>query len=203
VKRFLTVTLLMGGLVATGVSNAAMTVNISESGGNVTASFSGSINTAALTSSPQTFQNILYPQGAFVVMGEQGSNALTSTNNRFTGISGPTSWGSGGSAGQPNAWTGDIFAVYGAGPDILLPTGYTSGNSISGSSTWSGSLSSLGLTSGTYTYTWGTGGTADTLTVNIGSAPSSVPTLSEWAQLVLALMTITLVGWHFHRERSY
>jgi len=34
-------------------------------------------------------------------------------------------------------------------------------------------------------------------------APSAVPSLSEWAQLLLALMTITLVGWHFHRERSY
>jgi hypothetical protein len=34
-------------------------------------------------------------------------------------------------------------------------------------------------------------------------APSAVPSLSEWTQLLLALMTITLVGWHFHRARSY
>jgi hypothetical protein len=32
---------------------------------------------------------------------------------------------------------------------------------------------------------------------------SAVPSLSEWTKLLLALMTITLVGWHFHRERSY
>ena len=31
----------------------------------------------------------------------------------------------------------------------------------------------------------------------------AVPTLSEWSQMLLALMTIMLVGWHFHRERSY
>jgi len=34
-------------------------------------------------------------------------------------------------------------------------------------------------------------------------APSAVPSLSEWTQLLLALMVMTLVGWHFHRERSY
>jgi streptogramin lyase len=39
----------------------------------------------------------------------------------------------------------------------------------------------------------------------IGSPPppASIPSLSEWTQLLLALMTIMLVGWHFHRERSY
>lgn len=33
--------------------------------------------------------------------------------------------------------------------------------------------------------------------------PTSIPSLSEWMQLMLALMAISLVGWHFHRERSY
>jgi hypothetical protein len=31
----------------------------------------------------------------------------------------------------------------------------------------------------------------------------AVPTLSEWTQSLLALMAITLLGWHFHREGSY
>ena len=30
-----------------------------------------------------------------------------------------------------------------------------------------------------------------------------VPTLSEWAQLMLALLVMSVIGWHFHRERSY
>jgi hypothetical protein len=34
-------------------------------------------------------------------------------------------------------------------------------------------------------------------------APAAVPTFSEWAQLMLALMVMTVIGWHFHRERSY
>ncbi len=35
------------------------------------------------------------------------------------------------------------------------------------------------------------------------SASASIPSLSEWTQLLLALMLMTLIGWHFHRERSY
>jgi hypothetical protein len=35
------------------------------------------------------------------------------------------------------------------------------------------------------------------------AALTSVPSLSELTQLMLALMAITLVGWHFHRERNY
>jgi hypothetical protein len=33
--------------------------------------------------------------------------------------------------------------------------------------------------------------------------PSAVPSLSEWAQMLLGLMVMMLFGWHFHRERSY
>jgi hypothetical protein len=33
--------------------------------------------------------------------------------------------------------------------------------------------------------------------------PSAVPTLSEWSQMLLGLMVLSMIGWHFHRERSY
>jgi hypothetical protein len=36
-----------------------------------------------------------------------------------------------------------------------------------------------------------------------GVAVASVPTLSEWTQLLLGLMVMMLIGWHFHRERGY
>ena len=35
------------------------------------------------------------------------------------------------------------------------------------------------------------------------AAPAAVPSLSEWTQLLLALMVMMLIGWHFHPERSY
>jgi len=49
-------------------------------------------------------------------------------------------------------------------------------------------------------------GTIDVVTSTttvVPTAPSAVPTLSEWPQLMLGLMVLTMIGWHFHRERSY
>ena len=37
----------------------------------------------------------------------------------------------------------------------------------------------------------------------ISGGPASIPSLSEWAQLMLGLMVMMLIGWHFHREPSY
>ena len=34
-------------------------------------------------------------------------------------------------------------------------------------------------------------------------SPSAVPTLSEWSQLLLGLLVLSMIGWHFHRERSF
>ncbi len=67
----------------------------------------------------------------------------------------------------------------------------------------------------TQTYTIAAGGTITaaflngdrglTLTIQQPAAPTAaaVPTLSECTQLLLALMVLTMIGWHFHRERSY
>jgi hypothetical protein len=62
----------------------------------------------------------------------------------------------------------------------------------------------------TYTITDGGPGDADNAQdgviidpVGIAVPATAVPTLSEWAQLMLALMVMTVIGWHFHRERSY
>lgn len=48
-----------------------------------------------------------------------------------------------------------------------------------------------------------TGGSAGNFVISsaLSSAPSAVPTLSEWAQLMLALMVIG-VAWHFHNARQ-
>jgi hypothetical protein len=59
---------------------------------------------------------------------------------------------------------------------LIVPTGYTSGANISSTQTFTGqTLSSLGLTNGTYTYTW-SGGSIDVV-VGIGlGGPTPTPT---------------------------
>ena len=39
--------------------------------------------------------------------------------------------------------------------------------------------------------------------LTVAPAAQAVPTLSEWSQMLLALMVMTLIGWHFHKQRSY
>ena len=118
--------------------------------------------------------------------------------------SGPTNIGT--SASNIDATLGSgtaskMFGVNMASPSrVIVPAGFTVGD-VEASSTWAGqSIASLGLTPGTYTFTW----PGDSLKVVIPApTPAAIPSLSEWTQLLLALMTIMLVGWHFHRERSY
>ena len=47
---------------------------------------------------------------------------------------------------------------------------------------------------------WTTSG--DLLVSIAGNPLSAVPTLSEWTQILLGLMVITLIGWHFHNTRE-
>jgi hypothetical protein len=83
------------------------------------------------------------------------------------------------------------------------PGGGTYYGVLQGFSTLSGVVSP---TSGTYNgYAWSL--VADNSISGqwnlVYSAPAAVTSLSEWAQLLLALMVMTVIGWHFHRERSY
>jgi hypothetical protein len=74
---------------------------------------------------------------------------------------------------------------------------------------WTNNVMIIGNTI-TYTITDGGAGDADgsvngSITDPLGPASpaSSIPSLSEWAQLMLVLMVLSVIGWHFHRERSY
>jgi len=67
-----------------------------------------------------------------------------------------------------------------------------SGNTISYAITDGGAGDADGAVNGSITYPMGP---ADPAT--------AIPLFSEWAQLLLGLMVMMLIGWHFHRERSY
>jgi hypothetical protein len=78
----------------------------------------------------------------------------------------PTSFGSGYTA--PTSFTGDAFGIQNGslGKDIIVPIGYTSGSPLSGTATFANkTISSMGLTPGTYLYDWG----SDSIRLQIGS----------------------------------
>ena len=172
-KRFVAALMLAGGLLVAGGANAAATVTFTETGGNVVVTFSGSINTAALTPMPSNgYAPIIWPGIALVNIGDSGGTICS----EYSGINGPTSWGNG-FLTQTSSVTGDKVVIYGGTGhptgQICLPPGYT-GGALNGTSTYNGTtLAALQLTVNTYTYTWGSGATADSINLYIGTPPSS------------------------------
>jgi len=86
-------------------------------------------------------------------------------------------------------------------PELILPAGYVSGNTLSDGATWnSASFSSLGATPGTYVWTWGSGAHADSFTLQIGAA--AVPESSTWAMILLGFAGLGYAGWRSRRPQA-
>jgi len=148
-------------------------VSVSQVGPNVVWSGSGSFNLTSLTFD----QNIPGVTGGFnqnfaqfIVGPTSSSGATTYSGSSFTTF--PNNFGSG-SGLVPSSSSGSLFGiVQTAGPIgprvVLVPSGYVSGTVISGSMTYNTqTIAGMGLTPGTYTWSWGTGGNTSTLVMTI------------------------------------
>lgn len=152
---------------ATSGAQAAVTITIAPSGANVVATGGGTINLSALAldSSGTATGGAVNASLGLVRVGAVGACST------YSGSPGPTTFGSG-SIFAPDTNIGDIFQVRGSNGTLLVPSGYSSNAPLSGTSTWNNkTISGLGLTPGTYVYNWGTGGTADSFTVQINAVP--------------------------------
>lgn len=141
-------------------------VTVSQQGPDVVWNGSGSFNLAALSSIGNGFTSAGY--AANQAIWAIGPNASI---DQYSGVTTyPTSFGTGGVG--VTTTTGSTFGVLpGASTRILyVPTGYTSNTTISGTATYaSQTISSMGLTPGTYTWSWGSGGNTSTLVMIISS----------------------------------
>lgn len=172
-------------------AEAAYTMTVSQSGSNVVASGSGSINTAGLTNSGSAnwSANVAPSFPGEISVGPTSS--VTTTH--WTGISGPAGFGSGPQV-FADSGTGTLVAVL-ANNGFELPSTYVSGSVVTGTATWNAqTIAGLGLTTGTYTWTWGTGPTADSFTLMIGSAPvPSTPVPSSLYLVTLGILALALL----------
>jgi hypothetical protein len=186
-------------LCSTPNTHASMIMTVEQQGLNVVASASGTLDLSALTGHGSSGTGGLvwgtYPPGGSAI----GVGALTNDaayGGMLTGSS--TTFGSG-TLKLANSATGDslAFAPGASLAQIYVPTGYLSGDFLSGTATWNNTtLSKLGLTPGTYTYSWGSGATADSFTLDIGASPVPEPNLLGCLMLPAAWLAFSRLRRH-------
>jgi hypothetical protein len=111
------------------------------------------------------------------------SGSRDDTGSSFVGgFEGPATFGSG-SLFKPTESAGNPVGFSASSGFVYVPDSYVSGDPLSETSTYAdATFASLGITPGTYVYSWGAGADADTLTIVIGG---SVPEPSTWAMMLI------------------
>ncbi|HTV89738.1 MAG TPA: VPLPA-CTERM sorting domain-containing protein [Stellaceae bacterium] len=166
--------------IARPASASLFTIDIVQDGSNVVATGTGSIDISVLS-----LQTGVTTSGGFMNPGLDilDIGSASGVGDLYSGaVSGPADFGSGG-AHLASASIGDVVGISAA--DLVVPDGYVSDAALSGDATWdNATFSSLGLTTGTYTWTWDSG--ADSLVVNIGA--TGVPEPASLTLLASALL---------------
>jgi len=172
----------------------AYTVTMQQVGANVVANGSGPINLTGLTFSFPFVgtPGISASNGTILT----GARAILDVYRGLTGLTGPANFGSG--AGFADTGTGDMVGVsgplLGSGPVefVIVPTGYVSGNALTDSMTFDNeSFASLGVTPGTYVWSWGDGvNQRFTLIIGAAGVPDGGATVSLLSFALLGLAAV-------------
>lgn len=190
-KALITCLLLL--LAGIANSNGAVTVTAIEAGGNVVFSGSGTLNLSSLhnLNSAEIYSGInpYELEVPFLALGAPIGNVDEYEWDGILGISVPSPFGTGGWT-HPSSGSGDSFGTaaheWEPGEAVIwVPHGYVSGSWLSGSMTFTGqTFASLELIPGIYTWSWGNGESADSMTLIIPE-PSSILLLSFGGLCVL------------------
>ena len=185
---------LLAVLIGPSLANAALVIIAEEVGTDLLVNASGTIDLSALTFVDSgNGAGTISPSSGEVLLGP-----VFVGFDQYSGISGPSSFGPGVglSQGFPTTGSGGLVGVRGSNGLLRVPSGYSSGDSISAAMTFSNnSLASLGITPGNYVWNWGTGTTADSLTFQAGSGVvPAPPTLA-----LLGLGGLLLARWRRRR----
>ena len=191
------VAMLVGFGLSAPPALAAFIETLVQQGSNVVATGSGTIDLAGLSflggAATTTETN---PKFAEIFTGPAGGHPV----DDYTGFTGPASFGSGGLT-FASSGSGDIVGIAGVDNDLVVPQGYVSGSALSDSSTYDNkTFSSLGVTPGSYVWTWGSGATADSFTLTIGAVAVPAPVIGQGLPVVLAVGGV-LFGAKFSRKR--
>ena len=176
-------------------AQAAYVVSIEQVGSDVVATGSGSINFDALA----LFGDEIDPSLISASDGALIIGPTTPTDNAYySGVTGPAiAFGTGGeffADGGGGAIVGLGTFDETSGGVVAVPQDYVSGAPL-GTSTATfanATIKSLGLTPGAYVWSWGSGPTMDTFTLDVGVGAGAVPEPATWAMMLLGLAGLAL-----------
>jgi hypothetical protein len=167
-------------LLSAGSAKASLIINlVDQENGTLLLTYSGSINMSTL-GGPVA---VNYNQGTPMFSAFQGYLRVGTFVDLYnTGsTSSPSTFGAGGGVVPTLVTPGSsAFAADFVAKTLSVPTGYVSNSPISGSATFSGTLSSNGVNAGTYMYSWGSGIT-ESVVLNVSSVvpePGSMAVLA-------------------------
>ena len=169
-------------------SAQAYIVTLQEVGSNVVANGSGAINLTGLTFVISGADN----PGIVPFSGVISTGPFASMIDGYRGFTGPMDFGSGAGA-LPNTASGDFVGISGVGLQLFVPLNYVSGAALSDSMTFNNAtFASLGVTPGTYVWSWGTGLANQNFTLIIGRAgvPDGGSTVSLLSCALLGLAAL-------------
>jgi hypothetical protein len=181
----------LGAAILVGLSassaRAGFVVELTQQGSNVVATGSGAIDLTGLTFSDSGGAQIgLNPSFGAITTGTGGSPLA----DFYFGLTGPANFGSGGLT-SASSGAGDLVGLSGAS-SLAVPQGYHSDSPLSDTSTYlSQTFGSLGVTPGTYEWTWGSGANQN-FTLVIGTV---VPEPSTWAMMLLGFAGLGFAGY--------
>ena len=167
----------------TSAATAPFSVSFVESGSDVLLSYSGTLDLTGLNFVQNTTSGSGGVGPAQAAFGIGPTGALDISLYTGATFSYPSNFGTNGGGPSSVEGTGDYFGVFsGILPTncLVVPSGYTSGDYIIGTTTLSAStFTSLGLSAGTYNYSWGAGaGQSFVLTIG-GVGPTPTPTATS------------------------
>ncbi|HEX3754942.1 MAG TPA: PEP-CTERM sorting domain-containing protein [Rhizomicrobium sp.] len=179
-------------------AQAAYTATIEQVGSNVVVTGSGTLDLDGLTyQGTDSFISGISPDEAVIGVGSPNSDPV----DVYNGFSGPANFGSGGDTIPSNSGSGDKVAIEEFFDELGVPAGYLSNTPLADTSTYdNATFASLGLTPGTYEWTWTPVGdvTDDNFILQIGPlAATSVP-----EPLTLSLFGAGLAGAMAMRRRK-
>ena len=193
-KRLLSMAAVLGlPWLLQGPVQAEVLLKVQRIGADVVVSGSGTANILDLTSvgDSNIWTNVMTDVQIYA-----GPDAFNDGEvGLFSGLSGPLVLGSDPMVTEYPVSTGSSGDLFGILADtgssvsqLVLPKGYVSGSSLSGTTTFAGrSLAELGLTPGQVTtWTWGSGVFADSLRLEVLQSTTAVPTPAPFLAAVAA-----------------